>query len=187
MVGRGKVLTRLDPRFHQALRAYSKLVVNAGQPLKNLISAMYSGGTPSTHNPDYWTGPIPWISPKDFGDFELTSATDSISEIALKESSEKIVDKGSVVLVVRSGVLLHTIPIAVAGTSLAFNQDVKALICQNGILPHYLVAYFRVFQDWLLPVITKFGATVQSINTAELKSLEIPVPPLEIQSKVASI
>lgn len=187
MVGRGKVLTRLDPRFHQALRAYSKLVITNGQPLKKLISAMFSGGTPNTQNPAYWTGTIPWISPKDFSEFEMTSAIDGVSEIAIQESSAKIAPKDSVVLVVRSGVLVHTIPIAVTGTALAINQDVKAMTCRSDVLPHYLAMYFRVFQDWLLPVITKFGATVQSINTAELKNLEIPVPPIAIQSKVVSL
>jgi hypothetical protein len=187
MVGRGKVLTRLDPRFHQALRAYAKLVIVDGQPLKSVISTMFSGGTPNTQNPAYWEGSIPWISPKDFGEFEMISASDSISEIAVKESSTKIAPKDSVVLVVRSGVLVHTIPIAVTGTRMAINQDVKAIICGGSILPRYLATYFRVFQDWLLPVITKFGATVQSINTAELKNIEIPVLPLETQSKVVSL
>lgn len=149
---------------------------------------MFSGGTPNTQNPAYWTGTIPWISPKDFGEFEMTSAIDGISETAIQESSAKMAPEDSVVLVVRSGVLVHTIPIAVTGTALAINQDVKAMICRSDVLlPHYLAMYFRVFQDWLLPVITKFGATVQSINTAELKNLEIPVPPIVTQSKVVSL
>jgi len=186
-VGWGAVLTRLDPRFHQALISYSKLAIVNGRPLKEMLLAMFSGGTPDTQNPAYWKGSIPWVSPKDFGEYELASATDNITEAAIEESSSKIAPANSVLLVVRSGVLVHTIPIGVATTGLAINQDVKAMICRSDILPHYLAAYFRVFQKHLLPVITKYGATVQSINTAELKNLVIPVPPLEIQTKIVAI
>lgn len=186
-MGWGAVLTRLDPRFHQALISYSKLAIVNGRPLKEMLLAMFSGGTPDTQNPAYWKGSIPWVSPKDFGEYELASATDNITEAAIEESSSKIAPANSVLLVVRSGVLVHTIPIGVATTGLAINQDVKAMICRSDILPHYLAAYFRVFQKHLLPVITKYGATVQSINTAELKNLVIPVPPLEIQTKIVAV
>jgi len=186
-VGWGNVLTRLDPRFHQALISYSKLTIVNGRPLKDVLLTMFSGGTPDTQNPSYWKGAIPWISPKDFGEYELDAATDNITEEAIKESSTRIAPANSVVLVVRSGVLVHTIPIGVAVTGLAINQDVKAMICRSDILPHYLAAYFRVFQKYLLPVITKYGATVQSINTAELKNLVIPVPSLERQLKIVAV
>ena len=151
------------------------------------MADMFSGGTPNTQNRAYWDGAIPWVSPKDFGDFEIINSTDRVTEAAIQESSSKIAPKNSVLLVVRSGVLIHTLPIGVAGRDLAINQDVKAITCRPTILPQYLATYFRVFQDRLLPVITKFGATVQSINTAELRNLDIPVPSLTIQKQIVGI
>lgn len=183
----GEILTRLDPRFHQALRKYAGFTLENLQPLKSLISDMFSGGTPNKQIPSYWKGSIPWVSPKDFVDFELTDAVDKITSTAIRESSTKIAPKGSVLMVVRSGVLLHTIPVGVAGVDLAINQDVKAIICRESILPDYLAVYFRVFQDRLLPIITKFGATVQSINTAELSKLGIPVTSLTHQTEISAI
>lgn len=145
---------------------------------------MFSGGTPNTQNPAYWNGTIPWVSPKDFGAFEIDSSIDQITPLALKESSARVAPVGSVLLVVRSGVLQHTIPVGVATTEVAINQDVKAILCRKGCSPYYLATYFRCFQDFLLPVITKFGATVQSINTAELNNLVIPVPDDKTQEEI---
>ena len=34
------------------------------------IGTVVGGGTPSTKNPDYWGGDIPWISPKDLTDYK---------------------------------------------------------------------------------------------------------------------
>lgn len=188
IVHRGAIITRLDPRFHQALRAYSNLaLLHNGQRFKTLITSMFSGGTPNTQNPAYWNGVIPWVSPKDFGAYEINSAADQITQLALNESSAKLAPVKSVLMVVRSGILQHTIPIGVVTSEVAINQDIKAIICNGSCAPHYLATYFRCFQEFILPVITKFGATVQSINTAELNNLLIPLPDKEKQEAIVLI
>lgn len=61
------------------------------------------------------------------------------------------------------------------------NQDIKVLKLVADVEPSFFATYFQVNQARLLPLITKHGTTVQSVNTAELQQLLIPLPPLEIQ------
>jgi type I restriction enzyme S subunit len=72
------------------------------------VGRWFGGGTPSKANPHFWTGgKIPWVSPKDMK-FDL------ITEDAVAQSATNLVEAGSILIVVRSGILQHTIPVAVA-------------------------------------------------------------------------
>ena len=41
-----------------------------------------SGGTPSKSRPDYWTGPVPWVSAKDMKRFRLEDTEGEPLEVA---------------------------------------------------------------------------------------------------------
>ena len=87
-----------------------------------------SGGTPSTAEDDYWEGAIPWVSAKDMKALRITDTEDHISEEAVSESATSMVPKGAVLLVARSGILKHTLPVGLAECEVAINQDIKGLI-----------------------------------------------------------
>ena len=89
-------------------------------------------------------------------------------------------------LVVRSGVLAHTLPAGVLSSPATINQDIKALTLKKGIEPKYLSYYLTIHQEFMLPLIRKHGATVHSVNTPELLKLEIPIPPLAIQRRLVA-
>lgn len=177
---------RLDPKYNLA-RVESRIQsVFPSESLGKLCRSL-TGGTPSTSNSEYWDGPIPWVSPKDFKTFYIDDAVEHITQIAVVESSTSIAPENSMLIVFRSGVLLHTIPVAVATRDVAINQDVKALIFNEKILPAYAAYFFVVFQDKLLPLITKHGATVQSINTEQFDKLQLPIPPYATQTRIATV
>jgi len=155
--------------------------------LSSLVNT-FSGGTPSKSNPSYWDGDIPWISPKDFNGFNLFETEDKITEEGVKNSSTKVAPKNSIVIVVRSGVLAHTFPVCINRVPAAINQDLKVLTpTTEELLPEFLGYYFFTFGEKLLPLVTKHGTTVHSINTEQFERLQIPVPPIHIQEKVISI
>lgn len=141
----------------------------------------FSGGTPSKSSPDFWNGDIPWVSPKDFRDFYIRDAEDHISEEGMEAAGLNLVPKNSILVVVRSGILKHTLPVAVTTREVTINQDVKALIPVMNINAEYLALYLSVYGSKLLPIITKHSTTVQSINTGEFELLDIPLPNLPIQ------
>jgi type I restriction enzyme S subunit len=82
-------------------------------PLKHLCT-FSGGGTPSKDNLSYWIGgDIPWVSPKDMKSFWISDSQDKVTEMAVRESSTNFVQAGSLLMVVRSGILQRTIPIAI--------------------------------------------------------------------------
>ena len=87
-----------------------------------------AGGTPDKGNPEYWNGRIPWVSPKDMKSTTIDDTEDHITKEGLESSATKIIAPGAVLLVVRSGILRHSIPIAINRVPIALNQDMRALI-----------------------------------------------------------
>ncbi|MCX5829166.1 MAG: restriction endonuclease subunit S [Deltaproteobacteria bacterium] len=154
-------------------------------PLAVLCNGI-SGGTPSTHRTDYWNGNIPWISPKDMKSAHIFDSQDHITQLAVDEAVS-LIPKQSVLLVVRSGILQRTVPIAVNQVSAAINQDIRAFVPKNKdqILPDYLAALLNSQQGALLRLV-KWSTTVQSINKEELDRFPIPLPPLPIQREIVA-
>jgi len=135
------------------------------------------GGTPSKARRDFWTGTIPWVSPKDMKVERLRDTEDHITQEAVEKSSTVVVDSGTVLLVVRSGILKHTFPVAVTEGPAAINQDLKAVSVRTDILPEYVAWAFRAFSGEILHTCSKAGTTVQSIVFSRFKEFQIPVAP----------
>lgn len=174
---------RLDAEYNRALLGTQIESIYPSYKVRELFKSR-TGGTPSKSNLGYWQGNIPWASPKDFGPFYLVDTEDHISEAAVADSATAVVPAGSLLIVFRSGVLQHSLPVAVTTCDTAINQDLKALLPSGSASAEYLGAYFVIFGKRLLPLITKSGATVQSINTAQFDELGIPVPSTNIQKQV---
>jgi type I restriction enzyme S subunit len=154
------------------------------KPLRELVRVV-GGGTPSKRNPAYWTGSIPWVSPKDFTELLINDSVDHISEAAVSESATNLVPAGSVLVVVRSGILRRKVPVAIAGRALAINQDLKALVPKAEVESQYLAYFLRGHQELLLKCV-KLGATVQSIAVPRFLDIEIPIPDLAEQRRIAA-
>jgi type I restriction enzyme S subunit len=140
------------------------------------IAEFRGGGTPSKENLDYWKGDIPWVSPKDMKVSVVVDTEDTITAQAVRESATKLVPKGAVLLVVRSGILVHSIPVALAGRDVTLNQDLKALIPSSVILPRYLFYLISGLQTELLVEWKREGATVESLEIELVANTPIPLP-----------
>ena len=176
---------RLDPVYHHALR---RTRIRSTYPSAKLLSLSYfrTGGTPSTAHPEYWNGSIPWVSAKDFKAFRFEDSEDHVTELALAESTTCYVNRPAVLMVSRSGILQHTLPVMVTHKPTTINQDIKAFFPDDRVSVDYLGAFFDVFGSRLLPLVCKSGATVQSLNTEQLMDLSIPLPPLPEQRKIVA-
>jgi type I restriction enzyme S subunit len=135
------------------------------------------GGTPSKDVAAYWTGDIPWVSPKDMKVERINDAEDHITDAALRASAASIVPIGAVLVVVRSGILRHTIPVAIAETPVALNQDMKALTVRSVELePWFLLRWIQGLQSELITHWKKQGATVESLEHEYIANTLLPVP-----------
>ena len=79
--------------------------------LERLCKEIYGGGTPSKSHPEYYEdGEIPWITSKDMKTDILIDSQIHINEDGVSNSTARIVPKNSVIMVIRSGILKHTLP-----------------------------------------------------------------------------
>ena len=103
----------------------------------------------------------------------------------MAETSSKIIPKGSILLVTRSSILDHTLPVAVSDVELTINQDMKALVPRDDVNPDYLLFCLRAFGQDILQECSKEGTTVASLDSDKLYTYNIPLPPLEEQKTIA--
>ena len=146
------------------------------------------GGTPARSNPAYFDGDIPWVTPKDMKAPELCDSLVRITARGLRESATKLVPPGSVLIVVRSGVLKHSLPIAINRVPVALNQDMKALSTGPRLQPEYLAHYLRARTPEILrwARAATHGAA-DNFPVERLRDMELPLPSLAEQRRVAAI
>lgn len=142
------------------------------------------GGTPSKANEDYWKGKIPWVSPKDMKSEIIVDTEDHVTIKAVAESSTQLIPANTILMVVRSGILQRTIPIAQTSCEVSINQDMKALIPKGNIIPEFFIYFVRGCEKELIIEWTKQGATVESIEFQYLSNSKIPIPPYQEQKEI---
>ncbi len=151
--------------------------------LKFVVS-IFGGGTPNTGRLEYWNGDIPWVSPKDMKSDFIEATEDYLTEIGVAESATRIVPVDSVLIVVRSGILRHTIPVARNTVEVSLNQDMKALVANERLRPGFIHWFISGLQEGLLPIWSKQGCTVESIEMDYMSNTVIPLPPVEEQDAI---
>lgn len=155
-------------------------------PLGN-CGTWYGGGTPSKFNYSYWTnGTIPWISPKDMKAFSITDSEDHLAQVAIEETNVKPFPSRTVLVVIRSGILSRTLPVAVSQVVATMNQDLKGLLPTEGIDSDYVAYFLQAFERDILRKCSKHGTTVASIDTASLHSYPLSIAPLNEQRRIVA-
>ncbi|RLP54973.1 MAG: restriction endonuclease subunit S [Ketobacter sp.] len=141
------------------------------------------GGTPSKSNPEFWSGKIPWASVKDFKTTELLSTADYITEAGVKGSATNVIPAGNIIVPTRMALG----KVAVNKVDMAINQDLKALIVRDDevLSKLYLLRFLESKAKYIEE--QGKGATVKGITLDVLRGLEIPLPPLPEQKRIAAI
>jgi type I restriction enzyme S subunit len=145
-----------------------------------------SGGTPSKANPDYWSGDIPWVSPKDMNERFIWDAEDHVTEAGVVNGSRPV-PEGTILFVVRSMTLAHRFQVAITRRPVAFNQDLKAILCYPTVDPQYLFYSLLGHSEAILGLVDEATHGTKRLRTDALGSLEIPLPPLPEQRAIAHI
>ena len=123
-------LIALDRRID----AQQSLVVNLKKYKRGLLNQIFSaiskgsqrrklrelvhvsgGKTPSMSNSLYWNGDIVWISSKDMKSSRISGSELKITNLALNEMT--LYHPGTLLLVARSGILKHSLPLAMGAVS----------------------------------------------------------------------
>ena len=155
--------------------------------LKN-CGKWFSGGTPDKRNNEYWNhGTIKWVSSQEVKGTHIQETTYKITHKAIEESTTAIAPAYSLLLVTRSGILKHSIPVAYISEDMAINQDIKALIPKEGIDYYYLLSYLKYKEKELVSMYVKTGTTVESIIMNLFLKLEVPFPSYEEQIRISNV
>lgn len=114
----------------------------------------------------------------------IEDAEDHITIEAVAGSSTKLVPAGSVICVMRSGILRHSFPVAVTRRMVTMNQDLRALHPRQDVLPEFLAFYLNAVSQAVLHRCSKDGTTVNSIDTDQLMAWPVPICEPDEQARI---
>ncbi|WP_315118943.1 restriction endonuclease subunit S [Corynebacterium matruchotii] len=148
------------------------------------IIELIGGGTPKTSIPEYWNGDIPWLSVNDFaGDSRYVSSTEKhITQAGLDNSSAKLLRKGDIIISARGTVG----ELAQLSAPMTFNQSCYGI---RGIS----TKIDQAFLYYLLRIVVNdlrksaHGSVFSTITRSTFESIEVPLPPLTNQNRIAKV
>ena len=141
------------------------------------------GKTPSRSVPEYWGGELPWVTISDFAAGRVVTTTkERITRIGAAKSGSKRIPQGTLLLSFKLSLGKR----AVSGCDLFTNEAIAAL----QVLDHDVAD--RDYLYWALGSIdydrlVDRAAKGKTLNKAKLKILQIPLPPLDEQKRIAGI
>ncbi|WP_455167832.1 restriction endonuclease subunit S [Streptococcus sp.] len=147
------------------------------------IAGQYkTGGTPSTKNPIFWEGTIPWIQSSDIQKDTLFGVIPQkfISEEGLRNSSAKLILKNSIAIVTRVGVG----KLAIIDQDYATSQDFLSLSDLKGDTNFLVYSIYRMLQK---ESTQQQGTSIKGITKEDLLFKKISLPKLEEQSAIGSL
>jgi type I restriction enzyme S subunit len=144
--------------------------------LLSTVATFISGGTPSKDVEEYWTGDIPWVSPKDMKVAEITDSEDHVSESALARTSLKAIEPSAVLIVVRGMILAHTAPIAINRRWVTINQDMKAIHFRDEIEPEFGFWCLKCQDKHILSKVGSAAHGTKRLEMADIGNLNILAP-----------
>lgn len=150
-------------------------------------STRFKGGsTPSKNEDQFWIdGTIPWVSPKDMKRKEIHDTEDHLTELGALQSASGLIDPGHVMMVVRSGILRHSIPAAINRVPVTVNQDMRVFLPFRELKSEFIYWVIEGLQKTLVELWSKPGTTVESLETEYVNSSPFPVPSIEEQTAIA--
>ena len=154
-------------------------------PVKTLgeVCELVNGATPDTKVKEYWGGKHAWITPAEMGGLDspfLSVSRRTLSDKGLASCSATMVPPKTVILSSRAPIghlVINEVPMAT-------NQGCKSLIPKEGLDFSFLYYYLKANVEILESLGT--GTTFKELSGTQLKTVEIPVPPLEEQKRIVA-
>ena len=204
------VLTYLDDLITLHQRKYDKLVIFKKSMLEKMFPkdgesvpeirfagftdpweqrklsevATFGGGhTPPMADPDnYEDGYVLWVTSQDVKSNYLDRTTTQITEKGAKELT--LYPAGSLVMVTRSGILRHTLPVAELRKPSTVNQDIRVILPQGECCGEWLLQFFISHNKELLLEFGKTGTTVESVDFGKIKDMLLYMPSTVEQQQI---
>lgn len=159
---------------------------NTGIPivqLRTVVKKSCSGSTPTKGNIDYYNnGTIPWIRTQDVRFNEITEVDSFITEKAVAETAVKWIPENCVIVAISGATAGRCAINKIKATT---NQHCLNLeIDETKALYRYI--YYCIYNKYDELISRKQGAR-GDLNSSLVLSLEIPVPPLDVQKRLVYV
>lgn len=144
------------------------------------VGNFIGGGTPSSSNPNYWIGDIPWISSSDIDEdnVEKINITKFINNLSIQESATKPIPKNSVLIVSRVGIGKFAVNKDIICTS----QDFTSIIPKKDN-PYFIVYCFLSKKNKFINI--GQGTSIKGFTIEDIKNLYFKFPKIDEQTKIA--
>lgn len=153
--------------------------------LGNITEAIFSGGTPSTRNSEYWDGNYNWLSSGETSRDFINSTDRMITELGIENSSTQLAIQGDVVMAsAGQGKTRGQTSLLLIDTYI--NQSVIALRVNDSVLNNKYLYYNLKSRYRELRAISDSSSIRGSITTKMLKEFPIILPDVNIQRTVAN-
>lgn len=142
-----------------------------------------SDGTPTSSNPNYYNGGIPWLNTNEVNFCNIDSTNKTISQEGLEHSAAKYIPANTVIVAMYGVTAGRS---AIAKIPLTTNQACCNLVIDAAKADYRYVYYFLKQQSDNLNKLANGGAQ-QNLNSLIIKKYKIALPNLEVQHRIASI
>lgn len=149
------------------------------------LGNVVGGATPSTKNPAYWDGNIPWLSPKDLTRYHsrfIGHGARNITQDGLDSSSTTMLPTGTVLFSSRAPIGY----VAIAANPICTNQGFKSVVPNDQTDSLFLYYLLKANKNKIEGLAS--GTTFKEVSATTMRSLEVKVPAsLGEQRAIASV
>ena len=150
--------------------------------LGEICTKVCSGGTPSTSNPEYYKGNIPWLRTQDVDWKDVYDTDIKITEEAIKHSSAQWIPANCVIVAMYGATAAKA---CINRIPLTTNQACCNLQVDENIA-HYKYVYHWICREY--ERLRALGEGSQSnLSGKKIKDYKIPIPPLSEQARIVEI
>lgn len=150
------------------------------------VFEMRNGYTPSKNKPEYWEGgKIPWFRMEDIRQ-NGRILSDSIQHITMDGVKKgNLFKANSFILATTATIGEHALVIADSLANQRFTNLSVRKSLKDRIIIKFLFHYMFIIDDWCKNNVNISGFA--SVDMNKFKKLEIPIPPIEEQSRIVAI
>lgn len=149
------------------------------------LAKFIGGGTPPKKVPEYYSGKTCWASSKDIKTEELIDTINHITEEAIDASATKLVPPNIILIVVKSKILMRTVPLALTTKPTCFNQDLKGIQPNDTKTTRYIFRHLKVGEKKLLSLAR--GVNTEGLTLDHLRNLDIMQPSSNLMERYSDI
>ena len=144
------------------------------------IAKVVGGGTPKTENDDYWDGDINWFTPSEIGKKYVYESQRKITNEGLQNSSAKLLPEDSILLSTRATIG----EVNIKKNKTTTNQGFQSLIVKQEYNNEFIYYLLNLYKREMIK--HSSGSTFLEISKKEVEKINIKVPNLEEQDKIAN-